>query len=324
MKMDILSLMPELSCDSMRMVIALGGNAIKKANEKGTAEKQFHNIKKTCEYIWELIRDHEVVITHGNGPQVGSILLQQEYGEPVVPSMPLDVCVAESQGLIGYMIQQSLRNVLREHNIDKEVATIICQVVVDESDSAFATPTKPVGPFYSKERAERFQKEGVAMMEDAGRGYRRVVPSPDPQRVVEAPIITSLLTQKKVIIGAGGGGIPVSENKNQFTGVEAVVDKDLASERLAEAINAEYFIILTDIDAVALHYGKKNQKKISVMTIQKAQQYIEEGHFAPGSMEPKIRAAIRFLKAGGKKVIITAPSYVNEALTGKAGTEIVP
>jgi carbamate kinase len=304
------------------MVIALGGNAIQKATEKGTAKEQFHNVRETCECIWELIKDHDVVITHGNGPQVGSILIQQEASEPVVPGMPLDVCVAESQGLIGYMIQQSLCNVLKAHHVKKEVATIICQVVVDESDPAFENPTKPVGPFYSKERAEKLQKEGITIMEDAGRGYRRVVPSPDPKQVVEAPMIASLLAQGKVVIGAGGGGIPVRETNN-FTGVEAVVDKDLASERLAEAIDAEYLIILTDVNQVALHYGKKTQKDLDVLTIEEAEQYMEEGHFAPGSMKPKIRAGIRFLKAGGKKVIITSPSHVREALAGKGGTELV-
>jgi carbamate kinase len=307
----------------MRMVIALGGNAIQKATERGTAAEQFHNVRETCECIWELIKDHDVVITHGNGPQVGSILIQQEASEPVVPSMPLDICVAESQGLIGYMIQQSLRNVLKAHHVKKEVATIICQVVIDESDPAFTNPTKPVGPFYSKERAKKLQEKGITTIEDSGRGYRRVVPSPDPQWVVEAPIITSLLDQGKVVIGAGGGGIPVSETNN-LSGIEAVVDKDLASERLAEAIDAKYLIILTDVNQVALNYGEETQKDLDVLKIQEAEQYIKEGHFAPGSMKPKIQAAIRFLKAGGKKVIITSPPHVREALAGKGGTEIVP
>jgi len=188
-------LMHGLFCDTMRMVIALGGNAIKKATERGTAEEQIKNVRETCECLWKLFRDHDIVITHGNGPQVGSILIQQESGEPYVPGMPLDICVAESQGLIGYLIQQSLRNVLITHGIQKEVVTVISQVAVDEKDPAFRNPTKPVGPFYTKERAEELKNKGISVMEDAGRGYRRVVPSPDPNQVLEADIIRLLLNQ---------------------------------------------------------------------------------------------------------------------------------
>ncbi len=313
--------MRELFCDTMRMVIALGGNAIKKAKEKGTAEEQLKNVRDTCECIWELVRDHDVVITHGNGPQVGNILIQQEASEPYVPGMPLDVCVAESQGLIGYMIQQSLKKVCMTHGVSKEIVTVISQVVVDENDPAFKTPTKPVGPFYTKERAEILKKEGISIKEDAGRGYRRVVPSPDPQKLVEADVITALLKQGVVVISAGGGGIPVSGAN--LHGVEAVVDKDLASEILAEAINAQYFIILTDVDKVALNYGTEAETPLDVITAEEAEQYLKEGHFAPGSMKPKILSAVRFLQAGGKKVIITSPQKVSKALKGKSGTEIV-
>jgi carbamate kinase len=314
--------MLELSCDQMRMVIAFGGNAIKKAQERGTAGEQFKNVTDTCECLWELIPDHEIVITHGNGPQVGNILIQQESGEPYVPGMPLDICVAESQGLIGYMIQQSLKNVLLSHGIDRQVVTVITQVVVDEHDPAFETPTKPVGPFYSRERAEEMKMEGISIMEDAGRGYRRVVPSPDPKRVVEAEVIESLLEQGVIVIGVGGGGIPVC-GPHHLQGIEAVVDKDLASEILAETIGADWLIILTDVEQVALNYRKKNQKDLRVLTVQKAEEYLEKGHFAPGSMAPKIRAAIRFLRSGGKKVIITSPQSLTEALKGKKGTEII-
>lgn len=341
----------------MRMVIALGGNAIKKADEKGTAEEQLKNVRETCECIWELVTDHEIVITHGNGPQVGSILIQQESGEPYVPGMPMDVCVAESQGLIGYMIQQSLRNTLDAHDVRREIVTVITQVLVDESDPAFQNPTKPVGPFYTKERAEQLRKEGVSIMEDAGRGYRRVVPSPNPKQVLEAEVIKSLLQQGVIVIGVGGGGIPVgrknqnmngkNENRNQnqnksrnqdknqdknqdedknkddLYGIEAVIDKDLASEILAESIKADCFIILTDVEQVALHYGKPNQKNLDVLTVEEAETYSKEGHFHPGSMKPKILSAIRFLRAGGKRVIITSPQKINEALKGEAGTEIV-
>lgn len=315
--------MRELSCDTMRMVIALGGNAIKKAKERGTAEEQFKNVRETCEYIWELFKVHDIVITHGNGPQVGNILIQQESGEPYVPGMPLDICVAKSQGLIGYLIQQSMKNVLEEHNIQKNVVTVITQVVVDEKDPAFQNPTKPVGPFYTRKRAEELRDKGISVMEDAGRGYRRVVPSPDPNRVLEADIITLLLNQGVIVIGTGGGGIPVGENGKGLYGIEAVVDKDLASEILAESISADYFVILTDVDQVALNYGKEDQKNLDRLTVEEAETYLEEGHFAPGSMEPKIVAAVRFLKAGGKKVIITSPKRISEALEGRGGTEIV-
>ncbi|KYK38048.1 MAG: carbamate kinase [Theionarchaea archaeon] len=311
----------------MRMVIALGGNAIKKAREKGTAEQQLQNVRETFECLWELFKDHEIVITHGNGPQVGNILIQQESGEPYVPAMPLDICVAESQGLIGYMIQQSLQNMLRVHHIHKDIVTLITQVVVDEQDPAFQHPTKPVGPFYTPERAEELKGKGISVMEDAGRGYRRVVPSPDPICVLEADVITSLLEQGAIVIGAGGGGIPVGEKEGaregKLCGIEAVVDKDLASEILAEAISADCFIILTDVEQVALNYGTQYQKNLAVLTVEEAETYLQEGHFAPGSMKPKVVAALRFLKAKGKRVIITSPQKASEALKGKAGTEIV-
>jgi len=314
-------LMHGLFCDTMRMVIALGGNAIKKATERGTAEEQIKNVRETCECLWKLFRDHDIVITHGNGPQVGSILIQQESGEPYVPGMPLDICVAESQGLIGYLIQQSLRNVLITHGIQKEVVTVISQVAVDEKDPAFRNPTKPVGPFYTKERAEELKNKGISVMEDAGRGYRRVVPSPDPNQVLEADIIRLLLNQGIIVIGGGGGGIPVKDRRT-LCGIEAVVDKDLASEILAESISADYLIILTDVEQVALNYGKENQKNLDILTVKEAETYLKEGHFAPGSMKPKVTAAVRFLRAGGKKVIITSPQKVSEALKGRGGTEI--
>jgi carbamate kinase len=317
------SLMPESSCDTMRMVIALGGNAIKKPREKGTACEQLKNVQETCQHIWELVRDHHVVITHGNGPQVGNILIQQEGSEPYIPAMPLDICVAESQGLIGYMIQQSLRNVLQAHGVHKDVVTIISQVVVSKKDPAFENPTKPVGPFFSQERAEELKKGGISVVEDAGRGYRRVVPSPTPLKMVEAPVVASLLDQGRVVIAAGGGGIPVGESA-ALSGIEAVIDKDLASEIVAEAIEADYLIILTDVDQVALNYNEETQENLDILTDSEAEKYLAQGHFAPGSMGPKILSAIRFLRRGGKKAIITSPDRVRDALQGKGGTQIVP
>lgn len=311
------------TCDTMRMVIALGGNAIKKPREKGTAAEQLRNVQETCQHIWELVRDNQVVITHGNGPQVGNILIQQEASEPYVPAMPLDICVAESQGLIGYMIQQSLRNVLQTHGVHKDVVTIISQVVVNKEDPAFKTPTKPIGPFFSQGRAEELKKEGISVMEDAGRGYRRVVPSPDPLRMVEAPVVASLLDLGIVVIAAGGGGIPVGE-KAALRGIEAVIDKDLASELVAEAIEADYLIILTDVEQVALDYNKKTQQNLEILTDREAEKYLAQGHFAPGSMGPKILSAIRFLRGGGRKAIITSPGKVRDALQGEGGTHIIP
>jgi carbamate kinase len=273
-------------------------------------------------------RGYKIVITHGNGPQVGNILLRNEIAEGIAPPMPMDVCVAESQGQIGYMIQQSLANKLDEMGIVGRVTAIVTQVIVDEEDDAFEHPTKPIGPYYPEPEAEKLAKEkGWAMMEDRARGgYRRVVPSPEPVEIVESETIKRLAQGDEgaeILIAAGGGGVPVVKTVSGYKGVEAVVDKDLASQVLASSINADSLIMLTDVPKVALNFGKSEQEDLSQITSAEAQKYLREGHFPPGSMGPKIVAAIRFLEKGGKEVIITVPENLT-ALSDENVTIIVP
>ncbi|NJE26257.1 carbamate kinase [Thermococcus sp. MV5] len=311
-----------------RVVIALGGNAILQRGQKGTYEEQMENVKKTAKQIVDIILDneYEVVITHGNGPQVGALLLQQDAGEHVhgIPAQPMDVCGGMSQGQIGYMIQQAIKNELRRRGIDKPVATIVTQTLVDKNDPAFQHPSKPVGPFYDEETAKKLAKEkGWVVVEDSGRGWRRVVPSPDPISHVEAPIIQDLVDKGFIVIASGGGGIPVIEEDGQLKGVEAVIDKDLAGEKLAEEVNADIFMILTDVNGAAIHYGKPEEKWLEKVTVNEMKKYYEEGHFKKGSMGPKVLAAIRFIEWGGERAIIAALDKAVEALEGKTGTQII-
>ncbi len=311
-------------------VIAIGGNAILEADEKGSAKDQFENIRLTSLHIANLVKNgYKVVITHGNGPQVGNILLRNEMAEGMAPVMSMDVCVAESQGQIGYMIQQSLLNELSKQRISARVTSIITQVVVDPEDEAFENPTKPIGPYYTEKEAERLAKEKKwTMMEDkARRGYRRVVASPEPLEIVESGTIKRLVGDEKemdIIIAAGGGGVPVIKTYRGLKGVEAVVDKDMASQILASSINADLLIMLTDVEHVAIDFGSPKQKNLSHMNISEAKEYLRKGHFPPGSMGPKIVSAIRFLEKGKGKVIITTPKKLEDALERKAGTTIVP
>ena len=308
------------------VVIALGGNAILQPGQKGTFEEQMKNVETTCKQLTQMVLSgkYKIVITHGNGPQVGNILLQNETAKGVAAPMPLYVCGAESQGLIGYMIQQSLHNLLQDVGKgDIPVATVVTQVVVDKNDPAFQNPTKPVGPFYSKEEAKRLADEkGYHVKEDAGRGWRRVVPSPDPLEIFEKEAIRQLIAARSIVIASGGGGIPVVKKDGKLEGVDAVIDKDLAGERLAVDVEAKVFLILTDVDEVKLNYKTPQEKGISKMTVEEAKRYRDEGHFAKGSMEPKVRAAIRFIEAGGEKAIITSLGKAMDALEGKAGTTI--
>ena len=311
-----------------RVVIALGGNAILQRGQKGTYEEQMENVKKTAKQIVDIILDneYEVVITHGNGPQVGALLLQQDAGEHVhgIPAQPMDVCGGMSQGQIGYMIQQAIKNELRKRGIDKPVATIVTQTLVDKNDPAFQHPSKPVGPFYDEETAKKLAKEkGWVVIEDSGRGWRRVVPSPDPISHIEAPIIQDLVDKGFIVIASGGGGIPVIEEDGQLKGVEAVIDKDLAGEKLAEEVNADIFMILTDVNGAAIHYGKPEEKWLEKVTVNEMKKYYEEGHFKKGSMGPKVLAAIRFIEWGGERAIIAALDKAVEALEGKTGTQII-
>jgi len=313
------------------IVVALGGNAILKAGQAGTLAEQMANVEESCRHIAKLILGgYRVVITHGNGPQVGNILLQNEEASGVVPAMPLDACGAESQGLIGYMIQQSLANELARVGREMPVVSLVTQVIVDADDPAFARPTKPIGPFYTEARARRLMEQrGFKMVEDAGRGWRRVVPSPDPRAIVEREVILRLVAGGSVVVASGGGGIPVVRREGELVGVEAVIDKDLAGERLAVDVGADTFLILTDVPRVALNFGRPDQRPIVTMTYDEGRQYQKEGHFRAGSMGPKVEAALRFVAEGpassgeARRAIIAALDQADLAVQGKAGTEVV-
>jgi carbamate kinase len=308
------------------MVIALGGNSIIPAGKQGTIEEQIELTNATMVHVADLIREgHMVVLTHGNGPVVGNIFLRSEMAKDNIPPMPLDVCGADSEGGIGYMMQQSLRNKLRSMGIDKDVITIITQVVVDSADPAFENPTKPIGPYYTDEEAAYIAKaKGWTIIEDSGRGYRRVVPSPKPVEIVEFKAIKEAIDSGAIVIAVGGGGVPVvSDDAGDLHGVEAVIDKDRASSVLAGQIGADVLFLLTQVEKVALDFGKPGQKDLDVISIADARKYLEAGEFPPGSMGPKVESAIAFLEAGGGEVIITRPELLAEALKGKRCTRIV-
>jgi carbamate kinase len=306
------------------VVIALGGNALQDAHKPATAEAQLETAKRTAEIITDIkcIFGYEIAVAHGNGPQVGEILLASECAGEFQPVMPLDVCSAMSQGYIGYHIQQSLSHALAKKNRTLPVVTLITQVVVDKDDPAFKNPTKPIGAFYSEEEARRLMEEkGYAMKEDAGRGWRRVVASPVPKRIVEIHAIKELW-DSTIVITVGGGGVPVIEKEDgTLEGIPAVIDKDFAAERLAEEVGADVLLILTDVEKVSINYKKPDQKEIYRITASECRKLIDEGHFAPGSMLPKIRAAILFAESGtGKTAIITALDKAVEALKEETGT----
>lgn len=309
-------------------VVAFGGNAMLRDSEVGTIKQQEKHTYDTCINLLKLIEDgYSIVITHGNGPQVGNIMLRNDagYNTYKIPKMPLDICVADSQGGIGYMIERQMKNILTEHKIRRNVVTIVTQVIIDINDPAFKEPTKPIGAFYLKEEAELLSKanSNFIFKEDSGkRGWRRVVPSPKPQDILNHKIIKDLSKKGNIVIAAGGGGVPVymDENKN-LQGVEAVIDKDLASALLAREIGAEAFFILTDVPKVYLNFKKPDQKELNKITVAKAKKYFAEGQFATGSMGPKILAAIDFVKNGGKETIITESTQLSNK---NCGTRIVP
>lgn len=310
------------------VVVALGGNALLRRGEKGSFEEQYRNVTKTVKKIADLIeRGYKVVITHGNGPQVGATLLRHDAGQKLygIPPFPMDVCGAETQGFIGYAIQQALRNELKRRGIDKYAVTVVTRVIVDKDDPAFKNPTKPVGPFYTKEEAEKLQKQfpNFVYKEDAGRGWRRVVPSPDPKIIAERYAIKALLDAGFIVIASGGGGIPIVEEDGMARGVEAVIDKDLAGQRLATLIGANKFVILTDVPGAYLHYGTPQQELLTRVTVEKMREYMEQGHFKAGSMGPKVKAAIRFVESGGEEAIIAELDQLIEAIEGRAGTHVV-
>ena len=308
-----------------KLVIALGGNALQSKKSAPTAEGQLEVVKQTCEHIAELSANgYELAIVHGNGPQVGRILLASETAKDVVPPMPFDVCGAMSQGYIGYHIQQALRYSLARRNMNIPVVSLVTQMIVDAADPAFQNPTKPIGGFYTKEEADQLAAEkGYAMKEDAGRGWRRVVASPLPQRIVEINDVKRLW-KDTIVITCGGGGIPVMENPDgTLQGVAAVIDKDFAAELLAEQVDADTLMILTEVEKVAINWGKPNQESLDHMSLADAVKYCEEGHFAPGSMLPKVQAAMKFVRTNpGKQAIITSLDKAIDALEGKTGTVI--
>jgi len=307
-------------------IISLGGNAILRRGEQGTIEEQFHNADYCMAEVARMLSTgRKVVITHGNGPIVGNIVLRSECARNTIPPMPLYYSDADSEGGIGFLIQQTLYNRLIMIREVKDVVTIITQVVVDAGDPAFSQPTKPIGPYYGEEEAETLQKDkGWTLVKQLG-GYRRVVPSPMPKRIIEKDVIKRLALEDVVVIAAGGGGVPVVETSDgTLRGIDAVIDKDLTTSVLATEIGAESIIILTDVDRVYLNFGQSVQKGLHNVNLQDIKRFYAGGHFPPGSMGPKIEAAIRFLEAGGKQVVITLPELMGEALEGKAGTTILP
>jgi carbamate kinase len=308
-----------------KILVALGGNALIKPEQKGTIQEQAINLDETLAQLVELIQQgHQLVITHGNGPQVGHILIRVEEARGKAYDLPLDVCVAQSQGEIGYLIQQRLCNLLQRQKINRAVTTVISQVVVDANDPRMKTPTKPVGPFYIKEQARELTGRGYDIAEDAHRGYRRVVPSPLPIRIVESEVIQQLCENGTIVIAVGGGGIPVSVNQNEtMKGVEAVVDKDWSSSLLAIDIGVKRLLNLTSVEHAKLHFESSREQNLETVTVSQAKQYLAEGHFLPGSMEPKMEAAIHFLENGGRAVIITSPEKALQGFQGKTGTHVV-
>jgi carbamate kinase len=306
-------------------VVAIGGNSLIKDKEHQTVPDQFAATRETCVHIAGMIEHGwDVIITHGNGPQVGFILRRSELASHVLHTVPLDSCGADTQGAIGYMIQQSLYNEFKLRGIDKQAATVVTQVLVDRDDPAFQNPSKPIGPFLDQGTAlKRQDEEGWDVVEDAGRGWRRVVPSPIPRRIIEQDAIKNLIDAGFVVIAVGGGGIPVVDENGELKGTAAVIDKDYASSLLALGIGVDLFLISTAVEKVALNFGQPNQEWLDRMTLAEARQYLEEGHFAPGSMYPKIKAIVDFLERGGKEALVTNPENIERALAGETGTRVV-
>lgn len=308
-----------------KIVIALGGNALQSGNGPATAEAQLEVVRKTCEHIAQISdMGYELAIVHGNGPQVGRILLASETAREVTPAMPFDVCGAMSQGYIGYHLQQGLKHALNLRNRDIPVVTVATQVIVEENDPAFEDPTKPIGPFYTESEARAIVKEkGYIMKEDSGRGWRRVVASPTPRKIVEIEAVRHLW-DSSIVITCGGGGIPVVEKPDgTIEGTEAVIDKDFAAELLAEQVDADVLMILTEVERVSLNFNTPQQKELSALNLADAARYCEEGHFAEGSMLPKVQAAMKFVRANpSKHAVITSLDKAIEALNGESGTVI--
>ncbi|HZX09866.1 MAG TPA: carbamate kinase [Acidobacteriota bacterium] len=308
-------------------LIAFGGNAILPKEQRGLQSEQMKNAQKAARLISHIVKKgYDPIVVHGNGPQVGNLLIQMEESINKVPPFSLEVCDAMTEGSMGFMLEKAIINELRKNSIDKHIASLITQVVVDKEDSAFNNPTKPVGPFYSKYRAQMLKRQKKwEMVEDAGRGYRKVVPSPKPIDIVPKKVLYDLVHSGKIVIAAGGGGIPVIINgRGLFQGVEAVIDKDFASSLIAREVAADLFIILTNTKCVYLDFGSPREKPLKKMTIEQALKHLKEGQFPPGSMGPKIEAAVEYIKNGGKKVIITSANHLKAALINRSGTTIIP
>jgi len=307
-----------------RIVIALGGNAILRAKEEGSFSNQYRNVEKTSKFLVDLVKEgYEIVIGHGNGPQVGNLVLQNEIAGGEVPAMPLHILTAETQGFIGYMLEETLTNQLLAENMEGEVATILTRVEVSKDDEAFKDPTKPIGRFYTFEEYEDLKdKKDWIIKKDANRGYRRVVYSPRPKKVLGVETIKKLLEAGRIVIASGGGGIPVVLENGSYKGVEAVIDKDFTSYKMAEGIGADVFMILTDVENVCINYARENEEKLTRVTVAQMEEYIEKGYFAKGSMLPKVEAAIEFARLG-KEAYICSLEKAKEALEGNSGTRIV-
>ncbi len=309
------------------IVIAIGGNSLIKDAQHMSVPDQYAAVVETARHITDLLeRGYRIVITHGNGPQVGFILLRSEHSRGLLHQVPLDSIVADTQGALGYQIQQALENEFRRRHFKASVATVVTQTLVDQTDPAFAKPSKPIGQFYTRQEAEdRIRVEKWAMVEDAGRGWRRVVASPTPVRIIESEVIGHLVKAGYVVIAAGGGGIPVvSDDQGILSGTAAVIDKDLAAAVLSSQIGADLLVISTAVEKVCLNFGKPNQRSLDSMTVAEARQFAREGHFHPGSMLPKIQACIQFLEKGGREALITCPEVLSSALDGRTGTRVVP
>jgi len=306
------------------MLVALGGNAILKEHQRGTAEEQFRNLRSAMESLVDLLQEgHKVIITHGNGPQVGVLMHQGELAAAETPPMPLDVLVAETQGQLGYMVQNTLANIIRRRQVKRKVITVITQVIVDKDDPAFEDPSKGIGRFYTRDQAKAMMaRKGIVMKEDAGRGWRRMAPSPEPIDVVEVDFIKEAYSRGDVVIACGGGGIPVQFTGGRYEGVEAVIDKDRASAVLAARCGVELLLMLTDVEQVYLDYKKPSQRPLDFISAEEAEGHLRDGQFPPGSMGPKIEAALDFLERGGERVIVTSLDSVKLAMAGRTGTHI--
>ncbi|HEX8154917.1 MAG TPA: carbamate kinase [Thermoanaerobaculia bacterium] len=308
-------------------VVAFGGNALLRAEDRGTQEEQIARAKQAARWLAEIVRrGYSLIVVHGNGPQVGNILVQAEEASTKIPPQSLDVCVAQTEGSIGFMLQQAIRNRLESIGLGGEVSTVLTEVEVDPNDVAFKRPTKPIGPFFTRYRAEALERDlGWTMREDSGRGWRHVVPSPRPLRILNVETIRHMLESSPVVIAAGGGGIPVIRGRDkQWRGIEAVIDKDFASALLAAELRADIFIVLTGVPKVAIDFGKPTQQYLAKMTVAEAEKHMAAGQFPPGSMGPKIEASMQFVKATGRQVLITDVDVLREALEGNDGTLIVP